>query len=127
DRRTAGALLDGLRGGLTLAETRDLHLVGDLLGGSLDGRLELVEWHLDGELHPCRAELLGLGLHWSGLPVDGHRMDDSRGAPGARTTATRCGVGVTGFEPATSRSQSGCSTKLSYTPEGNPANITCSS
>jgi hypothetical protein len=26
------------------------------------------------------------------------------------------GIGMTGFEPATSRSQSGCSTKLSYIP-----------
>src|SRR5699024_3685171 len=127
DRGAAEALLDELGGDLALAEARDLHLVGDLLGGGLDGRLELVEGHLDGELHPGRAELLGLGLHWSGLPVDGHRMDDSRGAPGARTPATRCGVGVTGFEPATSRSQSRGSTMLSYTAEGNPAQLTWSS
>src|SRR5699024_7316232 len=101
-------------------------LVGDLLGGGREGRLELVAGRIDGDLHPGPAALLGLGLHWSGLPVDRHRMDDSRGAPSARTADTRCGVGVTGFEPATSRSQSGCSSKLSYTPEGNPANITCS-
>src|SRR5699024_6550324 len=127
DRGAAEALLDELGGDLALAEARDLHLVGGLRGGSLDGRLELVEGHLDGELHPGRAELLGLGLHWSGLPVDGDRMGEPRGVPGTRTPATRCGVGVTGYEPATSRSQSGCSTKLSYTPEGNPATIACSS
>ena len=82
DRGAAEALLDELGGDLALAEAGDLHLIGDLLGGRLDGGLELVEGHLDGELHPGGAELLGLGLHWSGLPVDGHRMDVSRGAPG---------------------------------------------
>ncbi len=124
DRGAAEALLDELGGDLALAEAGDLHLIGDLRGGRLDGGLELVEGHLDGELHPGGAELLGLGLHWSGLPVDGHRMDDSGGAPELARRRPGGGVGVTGFEPATSRSQSGCSTKLSYTPEGNPGDIT---
>ena len=31
---------------------------------------------------------------------------------------------MTGFEPAATRSQSGCSTKLSYTPEDNPPDTT---
>src|SRR5664279_4998 len=33
---------------------------------------------------------------------------------------TRCLVGVTGFEPAAFRSQSGCATKLRYTPTPTP-------
>ena len=88
DRGTAEALLHEAGGNLALAEARDLNLVGDLLGGCLDGGLQLVEGHLDGELDPGGAELLGRGLHWSGLPVDesfGWSTCTPRGAGGAAT------------------------------------------
>src|SRR5699024_2112035 len=41
------------------------------------------------------------------------------------TVRRHCGgSGVTRYEPAAARCQKGCSTKLSYTPEGNPPDIT---
>ena len=97
----ADALVDDGRRHLALAEAGDVHRLGDVLVGVVDARLELFGGDGDAELHArglsFSTVVLTMGSYsWMWLVV--------------------CAVGATGFEPATSRSQSGHSTKLSYAP-----------
>src|ERR1700730_13624920 len=59
-----------IRRGRPLAgpETLDPHLLGECLVRLLEARRELVERHLDGELHPGGGQLLDIGLHWDRSP-----------------------------------------------------------
>src|SRR5699024_5745257 len=94
---------------------------GDGLIGVLDLRLQLLARHLHGELDASGVQFFDgaldhvgapdcwcvVGLWMRGLP----RMSVRHGRLRARTV-----VGATGFEPATSCSQSRRSTKLNYAP-----------
>ena len=57
------ALVDDGRRHLALAEAGDRHLLGDLAVGLVQARLQFGEGHVDGELHPGRAELLNGAGH----------------------------------------------------------------
>ena len=59
----ADPLVDDGRGDLAATEARYLNLRADLPVRLLQARLELVERHLDGELHPGRAQSLDGALH----------------------------------------------------------------
>ena len=103
--------LQQLRGRLTGPEAGQPHLFGQLLIGPLEIGLELGERHLHIDAHPGGAQLLDAALHGvcSLVVVAGGRWPCGQ-------LARRVLVGVTGFEPAAFRSQSGCATKLRYTP-----------
>jgi hypothetical protein len=103
----ADALVDDRRWHLALAEPGDVDVLRDVSVRVGDARLELLRRHRDGELDASGAQLLDRGLHVITSPVSGI-------LPQLRT---QNGVGATGFEPATSRSQTGRSTKLSYAPD----------
>jgi hypothetical protein len=63
-RTPADALVDHGRRYLALPEARYRDLRGDLPVRLLEARFEFAERHLDGELHPCRAQSLDGALHW---------------------------------------------------------------
>src|SRR3954471_16307232 len=66
------------------------------------------------------ASLTRVGLSFSTVVVTMDVfLDPCRGLSARRGRAS-LSVGATGFEPAASRSQSGCSTKLSYAPRCRP-------
>ena len=101
----ADPLVDDGRRHLALAEARHVDLLGDVLVGVGDAGLQLLGRHRDGELGARGAQLLNRsGRHGEDLLLCGSSC---------RVVQL---VGATGFEPATSRSQSGRSTKLSYAP-----------
>ena len=89
-------------------ETGQSDLLGELLIGPVEFPLQFVERHLHIDANPGGAQFLDGALH-AGTPVL-RRLRPFSGVCGAGR------VGVTGFEPAAFRSQSGCATKLRYTP-----------
>ena len=102
----ADPLVDDGRRHLALAEARHVDLLGDVLVGVGDAGLELLGRHRDGELDARRAELLD---RWSACVR----------SPVVWKFVSSLGrlVGATGFEPATSRSQSGRSSQAELRPE----------
>lgn len=77
DRTAADALVDDACGDLALAEARDGDLLSDVLVGMIDARLELVVFHLDGQLDLGRVQGLDGALHFDDLQLIG-------GVPSAR-------------------------------------------
>ena len=63
DRAAADLAVDDRRRDLAAAEAGDVDLLGDLLVGRVEARLELLEGHLDGQLGPGRAQGLDGALH----------------------------------------------------------------
>ena len=130
--------LEQLGRSLARTEARQTNLLRECLVGAVEIRLELLEGHLNVDTDSRRAELLDGALHgtcsfwWSYLAVDSNRRHSRRTVRDRRRNRWRCGrivsefgpvirvrthlVGVTGIEPATLRSQSGCATKLRHTP-----------
>ena len=104
-RAATDAGLEQLGGRLARAEAGQPDLLGELLVGAVEVGLQLVEGHLYIDANPGRAQLLDGALHGYSLIVFGRSWS-------CRVVL----VGVTGFEPAAFRSQSGCATKLRYTP-----------
>jgi hypothetical protein len=99
------ALVDDGRRHLALAEAWDVDLLSDVLVGVIDAGLEVFWADRDDELDARLVQLLHGGLHVLHSPVVRCR----------RVASWEC-VGATGFEPATSRSQTERSTNLSYAP-----------
>ena len=93
-----------LRGRLAGPEAGQPDLLGELREGPFEVGLQLGEGHLHIDANPRGAQLLDGALHGRAPRVD--LVDGS----------VVLLVGVTGFEPAAFRSQSGCATKLRYTP-----------
>ncbi len=107
-RAAADAGLEKLGRRLAGAEAGQADLLGQLLVGPVEVGLQLGEGHLHVDANPGRAQLLDGALHGCAPRVV---LVDGLG---------RLRVGVTGFEPAAFRSQSGCATKLRYTPSVPP-------
>ena len=97
------ALVDQLRRHLALAESGDVHGLGDVAVRVVDAGLQLVRRDCDGQLRAGGAQLLDRGLHDVVLLF-------------TLVLYVVVRVGATGFEPAASRSQTERSTKLSYAP-----------
>jgi hypothetical protein len=90
--------VDDRRRDLAAAEAGHVDLLGDLLVGSVQVGLEILERHLDGELDPRGAQGLDGALHrWS---------PSCFGIRSGRIGVGRVAVGATGLEPAISCSQS---------------------
>ncbi len=98
----ANALVDQRRRCLALAEAGDVEGFSNVLVCVLDCWLQLICGHRDGELCASVAELFDLSLH-EGVLLLVMVMDLDV-------------VGATGFEPATSRSQSGRSSQAELRP-----------
>src|SRR6185437_14277119 len=106
--------LQQLRRRLARPEAGESHLPGQLLVGALEVGFEFRERDLHVDAHPGGAQLLNGALHgcapqWSFVVRHWRRWV-------LLSTGPVVLVGVTGFEPAAFRSQSGCATKLRYTP-----------
>ena len=59
----ADALVDDLAGDVALAEAGDVHLLGDLLAGGIQIRVELLRVDGDGELHLGRLKIPDADFH----------------------------------------------------------------
>src|SRR5699024_207544 len=103
--RATDPRLEELGRGLAGTEAGDVDLAGERLVGLVEVGLELRERHLDGDFDPGRVQLLDSALHGDSL------LGDVWDSFSGLTL-----VGMTGFEPATLRSQSGCATKLRHIP-----------
>src|SRR5699024_6970019 len=100
-----------------LTEARDLNLVCLRSVSSIDTRVEFIKRNLNLELDPCRGEVFNGGLDDVGLLGANRNSLWFRYWPNhILYVRQHHAVGTTGFEAATSRSQSARSTKLSYVP-----------
>src|SRR5699024_7865290 len=85
---------------LAAAEARHVDLLGDLLVGRVEARLELLEGHLDGQLGPGRAQGLDGALHrWSPLGSD-RCFRSGRQDSNLRSPAPKAGALATTLRPA---------------------------
>ena len=111
-RAAADAGLEQLGGGFTGPEPRQANLLRQLLVRAVEVGLQLGEGHLHVDPDPGGAQLLNGAFH---VPAP-HLSCSACPRSQSSCLVSSCLVGVTGFEPAAFRSQSGCATKLRYTP-----------